>query len=90
MLHQKADKRPGVDILLQHQQIQVRIQEKKFKEKYASLKKKETDYAHKEKQVEIKLAEQDCEMAQMSGEEKDLLKLIKELEIESSKQKNQI
>ena len=46
-----------MDVLLQHQQIQVRIQEKKYKDKYASLKKKESEIVSKEKSIEIKLAE---------------------------------
>lgn len=52
MLHQKADKRPGVDLLLQHQQLQVRIKEKKYKDKYASLKKKEHELIKREKEIE--------------------------------------
>ena len=49
MLEQKADKRPNVSDLLAHEQVQVRILEKKYKDKYAYLKKKEYEIQKREK-----------------------------------------
>ena len=55
MLEQKADNRPSVQELLNHEQIQVRVLEKKYKDKYANLKKKETDICKKEKELDEQL-----------------------------------
>ena len=49
MLEQKPDKRPAVSDLLAHEQVQVRILEKKYKDKYAYLKKKEQEISKREK-----------------------------------------
>lgn len=55
MLEQKADNRPSVQELLNHEQIQVRVLEKKYKDKYANLKKKEADIFKKEKELDEQL-----------------------------------
>ena len=52
MLEQKPDNRPSVQELLNHEQIQVRVLEKKYKDKYANLKKKEADICKKEKELD--------------------------------------
>lgn len=52
MLEQKADRRPAVCDLLAHEQVQVRILEKKYKDKYAYLKKKEQEIAKREKSLQ--------------------------------------
>lgn len=51
MLEQKAEKRPSVQDLLGHEQIQVRVLEKKYKDKYTYLKKKEQEIAKREKEL---------------------------------------
>lgn len=91
MLEQKADKRPAVSDLLSHEQVQVRILEKKYKDKYAYLKKKEQEIVKREKAVaaeghtKVEQEEDDSEeMKELDRVEQRLL-----AEIERTERENQ-
>lgn len=52
------------------------MKEKKFKDKYSLLKKKEGEYAEREREVDAKLAIQETELKELERQENELKRLI--------------
>lgn len=77
MIQQDPEKRPSADDILQHPQISVRSKDKKHKEYYANLKKKEGELEKKEKVIKEKYEDNIKKLKELKEKEERLQLLEK-------------
>ena len=80
MIQQEPDKRPSVDQLMQHQQIQVRVKEAKLRQAKDSLKRRDAELGKKEAASKEKDAEIEAKKVKLREQEQKLMELEQQIE----------
>ncbi len=82
MIQQDPDKRPSVDQLQQHQQIQVRQKDAKLRQAKESLKKREAEVVKREAMIKEREREIEERKRRVREEEERLREMERKMEIE--------